>query len=186
MRAREMNNKLDKLALSAEDEEHTFPDLSLLSPEDQDWVHEMFAKIREAKDEVENVVTPAEGRKLLDLLKELPVRGRDDKFAGPDLDIPREIDAHFTLAKWHEEGRHRWPRLDFYKLKAVQKVRFVELCRQYGWEGEYPRDRSHRYIEPGRWGIPGLLPLNQWHSDNEGSCGRCWMWPRCNHSDFRA
>ena len=105
MRAREMNNKLDKLALSAEDEEHTFPDLSLLSPEDQDWVDEMFEKIREAKDEVENVITPAEGRKLLDLLQELPVLGRDDKFAGPDLDIPREIETHFTLAKWHEEGR---------------------------------------------------------------------------------
>jgi len=105
MRAREMNNKLDKLSVPSEDDEHTCPDISLLSPEDQDWVDEMFEKIRSAKDEVENVVTPAEGHKLLDLLNELPVLGRDDEFAGPDLDIPREIEEHFQLLKWHEEGR---------------------------------------------------------------------------------
>ena len=96
------------------------------------------------------------------------MRGRDDKFAGPDLDIPREIETHFTLAKWHEEGRHHWPSFDFFrKLKATQKVRFVELCRQYGWEGEYPRDRSRRYFTLGRWGIPGLLPLSQWDPEDE-------------------
>jgi hypothetical protein len=168
MRAREMHNKLDRLSGSPDDDEHTCPDISLLSPEDQDWVDEMFEKIRAAKDEVENVIAPAEGRKLLDLLNELPVLGRDDKFAGPDLDIPREIEMHFTLAKWHEEGRHHWPSFDFFhKLKAVQKVRLVELCRQYGWEVEYPRDRSRRYFRLGKWGIPGLLPLSQWDPEDE-------------------
>jgi hypothetical protein len=54
----------------------------------------------------------------------------------------------------------------FHKLKAVQKVRFVELCRKYGWNGEYPRDRSHRF-ESGRWGIPGLLPLSEWEPEDE-------------------
>jgi hypothetical protein len=167
MRAREMHNKLDKLSVPSEDDEHTCPDISLLSPEDQDWVDEMFEKIRAAKDEVENVITDAEARKLVDLLNELPVLGRDDKFAGPDLDIPREIEMHFTLAKWHEEGKHHWPSFDFFrKLKAVPKVRFVELCRKYGWRGEYPRDRSRRF-ESGRWGIPGLLPLSQWDPEDE-------------------
>ena len=169
MRAREMHNKLDKLSVPSEDDEHTCPDISLLSPEDQDWVDEIFEKIRSAKDEVENVVTPAEGHKLLDLLNELPVLGRDDEFAGPDLDIPREIETHFQLAKWHEEGRHHWPSFDFFrKLKAVQKVRFVELCRKYGWEGDYPNpDRNrgwkHRKVrDPVR-----LLPLNQWDPEDE-------------------
>jgi hypothetical protein len=41
------------------------------------------------------------------------VLGRDDKFAGPDLDMPYEIESHFQLAKWHEEGRCHWPQLDF-------------------------------------------------------------------------
>ncbi len=168
MRAREMHNKLDKLSVPSEDDEHTFPDISLLSPEDQDWVDEMFEKIRAAKDEVENVITDAEARKLVDLLNELPVLGRDDKFAGPDLDIPREIETHFQLTKWHEEGRHHWPSFDFFrKLKATQKVRFVELCRKYGWEGEYPRDRSRHYFKLGSWGIPGLLPLSQWDPEDE-------------------
>jgi hypothetical protein len=168
MRAREMHNKLDRLAPSSEDDEHNIPDLTLLSPEDQDWVDEMFEKVRAAEEDGAKSITPAEVRKLLDLLNDLPVLGPDDKFAGPDLDIPREIEMHFTLAKWHEEGRHHWPRFDFFhKLKAVQKVRFVELCRQYGWEGEYPRDRSRRYFKLGRWGIPGLLPLSQWDPDDE-------------------
>jgi hypothetical protein len=165
MRAREMHNKLDRLSGSPDDDEHTCPDISLLSPEDQDWVDEMFEKIRAAKDEVENVIAPAEGRKLLDLLNELPVLGRDDKFAGPDLDIPREIEMHFTLAKWHEEGRHHWPRFELHKLKATQKVRFIELCRQYGWEGEYPnpdRGRRWKHRDPVR-----LLPPSEWDPDDE-------------------
>jgi hypothetical protein len=51
MRAREMHNKLDRLAPSSEDDEHAIPDLTLLSPEAQDWVDEMFDKIREASED---------------------------------------------------------------------------------------------------------------------------------------
>jgi hypothetical protein len=170
MRSREMNNKLDRLAPSSEDDEHAIPDLTLLSPELQDWVDEMFEKIRASEDGPENVITEAEARKLIELLNGLPVLGRDDKFAGPDLDIPREIEEHFTLAKWHEDGRHHWPSFDFFRrLKAVQTVRFVELCRKYGWEGEYPdpdrgrgRKRHWAHRDPVR-----LLPLNQWDSEDE-------------------
>jgi hypothetical protein len=47
----------------------------------------------------------------------------------------------------------------------VQKVRFVELCRKYGWEGEYPNpvrfgDRLRR--DPVR-----LLPLSEWDPEDE-------------------
>jgi hypothetical protein len=170
MRSREMHNKLDKLALSAEGDEQTFHDLTMLSPEDQDWVDELTEKIRNAEDGSKDVITEAEARKLHDLLSELPVLGPDDKLGGPDLEIPREIETHFQLAKWHEEGRYHWPRFDFHKLRAVQKVRFVELCRQYGWEGEYPRDRSRHhadYFKLGSWKIPGLLPLSQWDPEDE-------------------
>jgi hypothetical protein len=174
MRAREMHNKLDKLAPSSEDDEHNIPDLTLLSPELQDWVDEIFDKVRQAnKDEAGDIITPVEARKLCDLLNELPVLGPDDKFAGPDLDIPDEIRSHFQLARWHEEGRRHWPSFDFFhKLKAVQKVRFVELCRKYGWEGEYPRDYSrhhftYRRSPSGRWGIPGLFPLSEWEPEDE-------------------
>jgi hypothetical protein len=161
MRSREMHNKLDRLSPPAEDDEHSFPDISLLSPEDQDWVHAMFGKLSEES------ISEVDLRKLLHLLDILPLRGPDEKFKGPDLDIPREIETHFQLFKWHEEGRHRWPRFNFYKLKAVQKVRFVELCRRYGWEGEYPRSRARHYFEPGRWGIPNLVPLSEWNPEDE-------------------
>jgi hypothetical protein len=168
MRAREMHNKLDRLAPSSDDDGHDIPDLTLLSPEDRDWVDEMFEKVHANEEGSESLITDADARKLIDLLNDLPVLGPDDKLAGPDLEIPGEIETHFELAKWHEEGRHHWPRFDFFRnLKATQKVRFVDLCRQYGWEGEYPRDRSRNYFKLAKWGIPGLLPLNQWHPDDE-------------------
>ena len=174
MRAREMHNKLDKLSVTTE-EDHTFADISLLSPEDQDFVHETLAKIEGTEDEDDyrakveaGIVTEAELGKLFGLWSQLPKISRDDKFGGPDLEIPDEIEMHFTLAKWHDEGRHHWPRFDFFRnLTATQKVRFVELSRKYGWEGEYPRDHSRRYFTSGRWGIPGLLPLGQWDSEDE-------------------
>jgi hypothetical protein len=162
MRAREMHNKLDKLSVPFEDDEYTCPDISLLSPEDQDWVHEMFAKIRADEDGIENCISPAEARKLSDLLAGLPVLDQCEGFKGPDLEIPNELKYYFELLKWHEEGRHHWPRVDFYKLKAVQKVRFVEL-----WQGELPRDRSRENTALGRRGIPGLLPLSQWDPEDE-------------------
>ena len=45
MRAREMHNKLDRLSGSVDDDEQTCPDISLLSPEDQDRAHELLEKI---------------------------------------------------------------------------------------------------------------------------------------------
>ena len=167
MRAREMHYKLDKLSVPSEDDEHTCPDISLLSPEDQDWVDEMFEKICASEDGPQSVITDVEARKLIDLLDELPVLGRDDKFAGPDLDIPREIEERFQLLKWHEEGRCHWPRFDFFrKLKAVQKVRFVELCRKYGWEYPNP-DRSRGWKHRKHRDPVRLLPLSQWDPDDE-------------------
>jgi hypothetical protein len=53
MRAREMNNKLDRLSVPFEDDEHMAPDISLLSPEDQDRVYEILAKLDGATGEQE-------------------------------------------------------------------------------------------------------------------------------------
>jgi hypothetical protein len=169
MRAREMNNKLDKLWASDNDEQ-TCPDISLLSPQDQDRVHEILAKIKDVKDEhefwariQENIVTQVELREVLDLWEELPILGPGDGFKGPSYGIPLELCSHFRRRE--NEGVHA--QFDFHKLKLVQKVRFVELCRKYGWEGEYPRDRSRNYFKLAKWGIPGLLPLSQWDPEHE-------------------
>jgi hypothetical protein len=167
MRAREMNNKLDKLWASDNDEQ-TCPDISLLSPQDQDRVHEILAKIKGVKDEhefwariQENIVTQVELREVLDLWEELPILGPGDGFKGPSYGIPLELCSHFRRRE--NEGVH--PQFDFHKLKMVQKVRFVELCRKYGWEGEYPdpdRGRGQLHRCPVR-----LLALNQWDPEDE-------------------
>ena len=68
---------------------------------------------------------------LNQLLKSLPLLGPHDQFTGPDLEIPDALVFHF---KWTEQmGKRSYQFYDFRHLKAVQKVKFVELCRKYGW-----------------------------------------------------
>ena len=161
MRSREMHNRLDRVSPPAEDDEHTIPDISLLSPENRDWVDEMFAKVKE------KTITEAEATELCDLLNGLPSLGPDDEFQGPCLEIPRSINYHFQLLKWHEQGRYHWPQFDFHKLKAVQKVRLVELCRRYGWEGKYPIPRSAGTMFINRGSAAHMLPPSEWGAEDK-------------------
>jgi hypothetical protein len=174
MRAREMHNKLDRLSGSVDDDEQTCPDISLLSPEDQDRAHELFEKIEGVENEQEflakineNTITEAELRELSDLFAKLPQLGPGDGFKGPSYEIPLELCSYFTHFRRREnEGVH--PQFDFPKLKAVQKARFVELCRKYGWEGEYPNaDRGHVWRHWAHRDPVRLLPLSQWDPEDE-------------------
>ena len=83
MRAREMHNKLDRLSGSVDDGENTCPDISLLSPEDQDRAHELLEKIKGVENEQEflakineNTITEAELRELSYLLTSFPNSAR--------------------------------------------------------------------------------------------------------------
>ena len=106
-----------------EPKEESVPDISLLSPEQQDRYQELADKLLAD----ESSITPAEVEELNKLLKGLPLVGRHDKFGGPDLEIPDSLAFHF---KWTEQrGKFPYRFYDFRCLKAVQKVRFVELCR---------------------------------------------------------
>ena len=173
MRAREMHNKLDRLSGSVDDGENTCPDISLLSPEDQDRAHELLAKIEGVENEQEflakineNTITEAELRELSYLFDELPQLGPGDRFKGPSYEIPLELCSYFTHFRRRENEGRVQPRFDCNKLKLVQKVRFVELCRKYGWEGEYPNaDRGHvwkKHRDPVR-----LVALSEWDSEDE-------------------
>jgi hypothetical protein len=110
MRAREMNNKLDKLSVPSDDDEHTCPDISLLSPEDQDRVHDVLAKLAGATGEHEirakvdeNVVTVAELREMFDLWDELPRLGPGDGLQRPILrDIARASQLLYPLPSARE------------------------------------------------------------------------------------
>ena|ERR1700691_2159453 len=103
MRSREMHNKLDRLSGSVDGDEQTCPDISLLSPEDQDRVHELLEKIRGAAEErdffaniKESTITEAELRELSDLLDDLPSLGPGDRFKGPSYSIPYQLCDYFT------------------------------------------------------------------------------------------
>ena len=174
MRAREMHNKLDRLSGSVDDGEHTCPDISLLSPEDQDRAHELLAKIEGVENEQEflakineNTITEAELRELSYLFDELPQLGPGDGFKGPSYEIPLELCSYFTHFRRREnEGVH--PQFDCDKLKLVQKVRFVELCRKYGWEGEYPNPVRFGGQRHGLRRNPvNMVPLSEWDPEDE-------------------
>ena len=174
MRAREMHNKLDRLSGSVDDGKNTCPDISLLSPEDQDRAHELLEKIEGVENEQEflakineNTITEAELRELSDLFAELPQLGPGDRFKGPSYEIPLELCSYFTpLLRRENEGVH--PQFDCNKLKLVQKVRFVELCRKYGWEGEYPNPVRFGGQRHGLRRNPvNMVPLSQWDPEDE-------------------
>jgi hypothetical protein len=161
MRSREMHNKLDRLSGSADDDEQTCPDISLLSPEDQDRVYDVLAKLDGATGEQEisakieeNVVTVAELNEMFGLWTELPRLGPGEGFTGPNYTIPLNLERHFRYFNSH-------------RLKVTQKVRLVELCRKYGWEGEYPTPRGTTEKSFKRGNTAQILPLNEWDSEDE-------------------
>ena len=67
------------------------PDISLLRPEQQDRYQEVADKLLAD----ETSITPAEIKKLNQLLKGLPLVGPHDEFGGPDLEIPNSLVFHF-------------------------------------------------------------------------------------------
>lgn len=143
MRSRQMLVKLDRLDVPSQEPE--CPDVSLLSPADQDRVFELFRKYRNSP----NQIGPTINRKVRDelegLLADLPIIGPDDKPAGPKIEVPPAL-VHYW--QWSQSAS-TWRHYDFWKLKAVQKIRLAELCRCYGWrEGTSPKAT--------------MLPLSEW------------------------
>jgi hypothetical protein len=78
-----------------EGKEEAVPDISLLSPEQQDRYRELAEKLLTD----ESSITPAEIEELNQLLKGLPLVGPHDEFNGSDLEIPDSLVFHF---KWTE------------------------------------------------------------------------------------
>ena len=135
MRSRHLLAKLDRLRVPPE--EPKFPDISLLSPADQDRVFGLFEKNRDSLDEIEPTkISTHELDELEGLLTDLPIIGPDDKPAGPKIEVPPAL-VHYW--QWSQPAS-TWRHCDFWKLKAVQKIRLAELCRYYGWrEGTSPK-----------------------------------------------
>jgi hypothetical protein len=86
----------------------------------------------------------------------LPRLAPGEGFKGPSYSIPYELRDYFTRV-FRRENEGQW-RFDYHKLKLVQKVRFLELCRKYGREGEYP-DPDRGRGRKGHWKHPDPVRL---------------------------
>ena len=139
MRSRQMMAKLDRLPMTPD--QVKVPDISFLSPEDQDRVFELFRKNRDSLNGIKPTISRKELNELKALLADLPMIGLDDKFAGPKIAVPRALASYWRRKQpASSPGSYR-----FHDLKAVQKVKFAVLCRKYGW----PPNAT-------------LLPLSEW------------------------
>jgi hypothetical protein len=123
-------------------------DLSVLCPAEQDRVYELGAKLSDA--ESLPAITDEELLELEKLFESTPLIHPGDPPGGPDLTIPGVLGGFWS----GYQGKARMRTSHFgRKLKAVQKFRFVELCRQYGWQEGVPVSST-------------MQPLNMW-SDND-------------------
>lgn len=127
------------------------PDISLLSPADQDRVVELFKKNRNSLNGVEPSITRKEFKELQMLLADLPTLGPNAKLAGPKIEVPRDLARYWQYSRAAPSG------YSFWNLGKVETLRFVELCNSYGADehgsGLKLRDR--------------MIPLAEWQSDDK-------------------
>jgi hypothetical protein len=126
------------------------PDLSLLTPEEQDRVWELVRKGRNLLDGVEPGISIEEIPKLEGLVAKVPTLGPGEKFAGPRIEVPRALNRYWDWVKPTGCGYR------FDNLGKVETLRFVELCTFYNV------DESLR-----GWSlINRMLPLDEWQRDD--------------------
>ena len=150
MRSRQMLIKLGGVHLPAT--EAGCPDLSLLTPGEQDQVWELSRKCRNSLQGVEPGVTPEELREVQGLLAKVPTLRPGEKFAGPRIEVPRALKRYWHWVKPTARGSG----YRFHNLGKVETLRFVELCTFYDV------DESLR-----GWSlIERMLPLDEWQPDD--------------------
>jgi hypothetical protein len=126
------------------------PDISLLSPADQDRAVELFKKNRNSLNGVEPSITSKEFKELVTVLADLPTLGPDEKFAGPKIEVPRDLAHYWQYSRAAPSG------YSFWNLGKVETLRFVEVCDRYGADqrgsGVRLRDR--------------MVPLAEWQPND--------------------
>ena len=128
------------------------PDLSLLTPEEQDRVWELGKLVRNSLQGFEPGFTPKELRELQGLLAKVPTLGPGEKFAGPKIEVPRALERYWSWVKRPAGGGG----YRFDNLGKVETLRFVELCKSYS------SDESLRGMPL----IDRMLPLDEWEPDD--------------------
>jgi hypothetical protein len=129
------------------------PDLSLLSPEEQDRTWELAKKVDNTLRGLEPGITLKEFREAEGLLAKVPRLGPGETFAGPRIKVPRALKHYWDWVKPAAGGSG----YRFRNLGKVETLRFVELCKYYS-EGESLR---------GMRLIDRMLPLDEWQPDDK-------------------
>jgi len=173
MRARGMMAKLDRLPIH---EEIKVWDLSLLSPEDQDRAKDLMDLIRGATD-IEAKGVKSALIEFANLVEGLPLLGENDRRQGPKIEVPRGLGCYWQ-SRWRQHAsEYRY--YNFYELKKVQILRFVELCEQYGYREGNTRE---------------MAPIDEWETgDREelaepleiAASARLWRLPTPSHPASR-
>jgi hypothetical protein len=145
--------KLDRLPTRKE--EVKIPDFSLLSPAEQDRAHELLSLIGSTEDADLESLEPT----LIEfrtLVEGLPMLGEHDPEQGPSIEVPDGLRKYWTWGQKAPEWRH----YSFSNLGKVQTLRFVELCREYGYGGG--EDHSGRKDFMGVRVKDQMMPLAEW------------------------
>lgn len=153
MRSRDMMAKLDRLETSDADDDVKVWDLSLLSPADQDRARDLLRVISEAVEKDDATGMGPIIAEFDDLVRDLPLLGRDDPEQGPPIRVPHDLATYWS---WRQSATN-WRSYHFDGLSKVQTLRFVELCEHYGYEENL--------------GVPALksqmIPLTEWQADDQ-------------------
>jgi hypothetical protein len=156
MRSRDMMTKLDRLP--TREEEVRIPDFSLLSPAEQDRANELMSLIGSVvdldADDLQDVF--AEFHRLT---SGLPLLERDDPDQGPTIEVPDGLCFYWM---WGQKASG-WRHYLFSNLGKVQTLRFVELCREYGYVDDDP---ELSYGENRRQLKNLIIPLAEWEADD--------------------
>jgi hypothetical protein len=151
MRSRQMLIKLGGVHLPAT--EAGCPDVTLLTPEEQDRVRELSRKGRNSLQGVEPGITLEELGEVQGLLAKVPALRPGEKFAGPKIEVPRALERYWSWVKPPAAGRGYW----FGNLGRVETLRFVELCKFYSSDGSLR----------GGWSLRDrMLPLDEWEPED--------------------
>jgi hypothetical protein len=133
--------------------EASCPDVTLLTPEEQDRVRELAGKGRNLFQGIEPCITPKELREVEGLLAKVPTLRPGEKFAGPIIEVPRALERYWSWVKPPAGGRGYW----FGNLGRVETLRFVELCKVYSSDGSLR----------GGWSLRDrMLPLDEWEPED--------------------
>ena len=116
-------------------------DLSLLTPEEQDRVWELFRKVA-THFKALNWASPSKRfQSYIGLLAKVPTLGPGEKFAGPKIEVPRALKRYWDWVKpaMPGTGRHRGAEFDVmmaaaemadYRLSNEAMARRIQRIRQ--------------------------------------------------------